>query len=183
MKECKTCSFFGHRKIEATKELKYKLTKIIEELIVNNNVEIFLFGSRSEFDELCHMIVTELKEKYPEIKRIAYTCQSETCILEHEREMWEKIHSQFENKKVRLMGFEEEHEHEKKYVAGKASYIERNQAMIDDSDYCVFYYNEDYRPKLRKWSIRSASFYQPKSGTAIAFDYAKKKQKDIINLF
>lgn len=183
MRECKTCSFFGHRKIETTKELKCQLTKIIEELIVNNNVETFLFGSRSEFDELCYMAVTELKEKYPEIKRMAYTCSSEICVLENEREKWEKIYSQLEKRVVRLMGFEGECEYEKKYMAGKASYVERNQAMIDDSDYCVFYYNEDYRPELRKWSKRSLSFYQPKSGTATAFNYARKKQKHIINLF
>ncbi|MEF9840764.1 MAG: biotin operon repressor, partial [Lachnospiraceae bacterium] len=42
----------------------------IESLIVNHNVDTFLFGSRSEFDSLCHSLVTELKEKYPHIKRI-----------------------------------------------------------------------------------------------------------------
>ena len=35
------CSFFGHRKIEITEELKQKLREIIEDLIVNHNVSIF----------------------------------------------------------------------------------------------------------------------------------------------
>ena len=69
MKEYKVCSFFGHRKIEITEELKQKLKEIVEDLIINHNVLTFLFGSRSDFDYLCHLVVTELKEKYPFILR------------------------------------------------------------------------------------------------------------------
>ena len=65
-----TCCFFGHRKIDKTPELIDRLTKEIEILITEKDVGIFYFGSKSEFDDLCHKIVTELKEKYPHIKRI-----------------------------------------------------------------------------------------------------------------
>ncbi|MBE5730414.1 MAG: hypothetical protein E7350_00490 [Clostridiales bacterium] len=85
MEQHKICSFFGHRKIELTEELKQRTKKVIEDLITKHNVLIFLFGSRSDFDYLCHSIVTELKEKYPNIKRISYTCRSESCTLESER--------------------------------------------------------------------------------------------------
>ena len=63
----KICSFFGHRKIDITKELKEKVKEIIENLIINHNVFTFLFGSRSDFDHLCHLVVTELKQKYGKI--------------------------------------------------------------------------------------------------------------------
>ena len=95
---CKICSFFGHRKIVITEELKEKVKRVIEDLIVNHNVLTFLFGSRSDFDYLCHLIVTELKGKYPNIKRISYTCRSETCILECERAYWEEVYSHFKKK-------------------------------------------------------------------------------------
>ena len=177
------CSFFGHRKIEITKELKQKVKEIIEDLIVNYNVLTFLFGSKSDFDYLCHLVVTELKEKYPNIKRIAYTCRSETCTLENERKYWEEIYSHFRKEKVTLLGVEEEFEHKTKYTAGRASYVERNQAMINDSDYCVFYYDESYQPPSREYSKRSIGYYRPKSGTAIAYNYAKQKKKFLINIF
>ena len=48
--------------------------------------------------------------------------------------------------------------------AGQASYIERNELMINDSDYCVFYID-----KKTKY----------KSGTKIAHEYAKSKNKNI----
>ena len=177
-----SCSFFGHRKIELTEELKQKVKEIVEDLIVNHNVLTFLFGSRSNFDSLCHLVVTELKEKYPNIIRKCYTCGSETCILESEREKWERIYSDFHKRKINLLGFEEEVEHKTKLTAGRASYVERNQAMIDDSDYCVFYYDENYQPKMRRYSKRSIGLYQPKSGTALAYAYAKQNKKVVFNI-
>ena len=39
--------------------------------------------------------------------------------------------------------------------------------MIDNSDFCVVYYNENYAPHNRK------------SGTKAALDYAKRKNKKI----
>ena len=65
-----TCCFFGHRKINLTEDLKSKLRVTMEKLIVDEKVDMFLFGSRSDFDDLCYEIVTELKEKHPHIKRV-----------------------------------------------------------------------------------------------------------------
>ena len=65
-----TCCFFGHRKINETDLLRKELYKVIEDLITNKNVNTFLFGSKSEFNSLCLKVVTELREKYPHIKRI-----------------------------------------------------------------------------------------------------------------
>ena len=180
--DIKFCSFFGHRKIYITEDLKQKVKVILEDLIVNHNVLIFLFGSRSDFDYLCHLVVTELKEKYPNIIRKCYTYRSETCTLESERSYWEEIYSHFRKEKVTLLGVEEEIEHKTKYTAGRASYIERNQAMINVSDYCIFYYDENYQPEIRKYSKRSIGYYQPKSGTALAYAYAKQKKKLIVNV-
>ena len=176
------CSFFGHRKIEITEELKQKVKEVVEDLIINHNVLTFLFGSRSDFDYLCHLVVTELKEKYPNIIRKCYTCRSETCTLESERAHWEEVYGHFRKEKVTLLGVEEEVEHKTKYTSGRASYVERNQAMINDSDYCIFYYDENYQPEMRKYSKRSIGYYQPKSGTALAYAYAKQKKKNIYNI-
>lgn len=184
----KSCSFFGHRKIKETEELISRVRNEIENLILKYDVRVFLFGSRSDFDTLCHSIVTELREKYPDIKRKAYTCKSEACTLEKERAYWEEVYSHFEKRTVTLLGVEEEVEHKNKYTAGKAQYVERNQAMIDDSDYCIFYYDPFYLPPRRKYSKRSVGDYQPKSGTQLAFDYANQRRRGgkdlrIINVF
>ena len=66
----KSCCFFGHRTINETEELKLKLVEIIEKLIVDEKVDTFLFGSKSRFNSLCLELVTEIKEKYPHIKRV-----------------------------------------------------------------------------------------------------------------
>ena len=55
--------------------------------------------------------------------------------------------------------------------------------MIDNSSYCVIYYDENYMPPMRKNSKRDLFDYQPKSGTKLAYDYAVKKGLTILNLF
>ena len=54
--------------------------------------------------------------------------------------------------------------------------------MINDSDYCIFYYDENYQPEMRNHSKRCIGYYQPKSGAALAHIYAKQKKKIIINV-
>ena len=164
----KTCCFFGHRKIDETEELKNKLYEIIEKLIVNEKIDTFLFGSKSEFDSLCLKTATELKEKYPHIKRI------------YVRSAFQHIPDWYEDSL--LKHYEGTYFPEHMENAGKASYVERNQEMINHSKFCVVYYDENYLPSTRKNSRRDLFDYQPKSGTAVAYGYAMKKKKEIINL-
>ena len=51
--ENKVCCFIGHRKIAKSSELREKILNTIENLIVNENVNCFFFGSKSEFDDYC----------------------------------------------------------------------------------------------------------------------------------
>ena len=178
-----TACFIGHRNFEISDEKYEKLKKFLEELIVNKNVHVFLFGSRSNFDYICQKAVAKLKNKYGFIQRKCYTCRSESCTLESERKHWEEFYSKFGCKDVHLLGVEEEVEHKTKWTAGRASYVERNQAMIKDSDICVFYYNENYKPPKRKNTKCCSTTYQPHSGTALAYNYAKQKKKRIINIY
>ncbi len=162
------CCFFGHRKITETEELKNKLQGIIEKLIIIERVDTFFFGSKSEFNALCYKTVAELKEKHPHIKRV------------YVRSAFQHIPDWYENSL--LEHYEGTYFPEHMENAGRASYVERNREMIDKSDFCVVYYNENYLPPRRKNSRRDLLGYQPKSGTAVAYDYAVKKKKKIINV-
>ena len=162
----KACCFFGHRKIKQTPELVETLTKEVEVLIVEKEVDTFYFGNKSEFDDLCHKIVTELKETYPHIKRI------------YVRSAFQHIPAWYEDSL--LEHYEDTYFPERMENAGRASYVERNQEMINKSDFCVDYYDEKYLPPRRKNSKRDLTDYQPKSGTKVAYDYANKKGKTIL---
>ena len=45
-----------------------------------------------------------------------------------------------------------------------------------------FIYKEDYQPALRQYSKRSIAYYQPKSGTRLAYEYIKQKRNNFINV-
>ena len=148
-----TCCVFGHRTINETRDLRTKITDVIEKLITDENVDTFLFGSKSHFNNLCLELVTKMKEKYPHIKRI------------YVRAEFSDINDDY---KTYLMNFyEDTYYPEKIRGSGRAAYVERNYEMINKSKYCIVYYDEANSPTTRK------------SGTRIALDYAIKHKRKI----
>ena len=123
-----TCCFFGHRKIKETEVLRNKVYTAIEELIRDYNVNVFLFGSKSEFDDLCHKLVTELMEKHPRIIRI------------YVRSAFQYIPDWYEESL--LKNYEDTYYPKQIENSGRASYVERNQEMINKSTFCVIYYDD-----------------------------------------
>lgn len=147
----KVCCFIGHREIDETDELKKELCSTIEKLIAAEKVDTFLFGSKSRFNSLCYELVTKIKEKYPHIKRV------------YVRAEFPEINDSYRD--YLLERYEDTYFPEALLHAGKSVYVERNRKMINQSDFCVFYYKENYSPPKRK------------SGTKLALDYAYKKGK------
>ena len=132
----KTCSFFGHRNTETTFSLYQKVKETTLTLIQEKDVRTFLFGNASRFDDLCLKIVTEIKQTNPDIK-LVYFRSSYPYITS----LYKDYLLEFYDDTIMPSGIEK---------AGKASYVKRNQAMIHTSDFCVFYYNEQYEPPLKK---------------------------------
>ena len=149
-----TCCFFGHRTINETDELRTKITDAVERLITDENVDTFLFGSKSEFDRLCLEIVTKLKEKYPHVKRI------------YVRAEFPFINDDYLN--YLLKSYDDTYYPEKLHGAGRAAYVERNYEMINNSKYCIVYYDEQNAPTTRK------------SGTGISLEFAIKNEREVI---
>ncbi len=159
-----TCCFFGHRKITETEKLKKRMYAEIQRLIKEENVYIFLFGSRSDFDDLCHSIVTDLKEKHPHIQRIYVRAE-----FPYIRESY---------KKLLLTDYEDTYFPQNVINAGRASYVKRNYEMIEKSRFCICYYDKEYTPPVAENSRRP-----PKSGTEIAFAHAIKRKLSVTNVF
>ena len=160
----KACSFFGYRDFKPTEEMEAKVYEIIENLI-DKGVNRFLFGSRSDFDTFCHSVVTRLQEKYPNIVRVSYLCLHERSCLIGEGKDEEEWLKRFAKIDINVKEYEEIKRSDRINSAGRASYIERNQWMIDDSDVVVVYVKETSN-KI--------------SGSALALKYAKTKHKNLI---
>lgn len=153
-----TVAFIGHRKIEQT-ALKERLTDIVTTLIVEENAVTFLFGSRSEFNEICYDVVSRLKESYPNVRRVYVRAEYD----------YEKKYTDY-----LLSGYEETFFPDKVRGAGTLSYVVRNQVMVDMCDILVTYCDVNYQPPRKN--------IPKKSGTVMAMLYAEKKKKRIINL-
>lgn len=159
-------TFIGHRKIEITNELIVSLKATIIKLITLGATN-FLFGSKSQFNDLCYSITVELKKTFSNIKII------------YVRAEFENINQHYTN--YLLQSYDETYFPSEVIGAGRLSYIIRNKTMIDKSDYVVMYYNSNYVPQNKK--IRKNLNNLSNSGTHIAYQYAKSKNKKIINLY
>ena len=148
-----TCSFFGHRNIEITDELKNKLFEIVKNLI-EKGYEYFYFGGFGMFDELCYNIVSKLKLKYSHIKRV-YCLSNPRHLISKKRPEWMKKE---EYEEFVYLDLEFDWWYQRIYY--------RNCAIIDKSDLTIFYV------EARK-----------DSGAYKAFKYSQKKRKNYINLY
>lgn len=153
MEENKICSFFGHREIELTETL-YATTAAEIWKAVNLGCRVFYFGGYGEFDEVCYQIVTKIKEENPFLSLQRVYCVAQERYL---------------RKKVRY--FRREDYEEIIYLTPsfqgwyKSIYF-RNCAMIDNSDYVIFYVEQ-----------------RENSGAYKAYQYAKRKNKPLVNLW
>jgi len=122
---------------------------------VDFGCRVFYFGGYGKFDELCYKIVTKIKDENPylNIDRVY-------CVPREE----------YLRKKVRYFDPENYDEVvflEPKFSGWYKSIYYRNLAMIDNSDYIIFYAED-----------------REGSGAYKAYRYAmKKKEKQIVNLF
>ena len=149
-----TCCIFGHRSICESESLHSQLLNTLERLITEENVQEFLFGSKSDFDRLCLALLSQLKERYPQVKRI------------YVRAEFPYIDESYKDYLLRF--YDETYYPPSLLGAGRASYVKRNYEMIDRSRFCLVYCNEACFPTGRK------------SGTKIALAYAVKKKKEIL---
>ncbi|MBQ8444095.1 MAG: hypothetical protein IJX25_01935 [Clostridia bacterium] len=149
----KVCSFFGHREMEVSEELKNRLKIKLEDMIVNENYGLFFFGGLGMFDYLCWQVVSELKEKYPHIRRIF-------CLYDprHQRYLKRPAWMSDENfEEIVYLDLEFDYWYSRIYY--------RNIEMINQSDFVIFYVAIPER-----------------SGAYKAMQHAIKKKKGFINL-
>lgn len=128
----------------------------------------FLFGSRIKFDELCHIVVTELKEKYPYIRRIAYLCKSKTaCLVGAGARLKQKI-KDLTGCAAYVAEYEEIKKSDRIKSVGRVSYVERNQWIIVESYITIIHFEKNYDDN--------------KSGIPMGYDYAGKSKNKVIIL-
>ncbi|MBQ2729740.1 MAG: hypothetical protein IJF69_03100 [Clostridia bacterium] len=60
-----TCTFFGHR--NCPESVKPKIRAVLEELILNEDANVFYVGNNGIFDSYVYNVLKELKMKYPSV--------------------------------------------------------------------------------------------------------------------
>lgn len=161
----KSCCVIGRRTIND----KIDLLETLVDLIEKKKVFVFNFGFYGEFNDLCYQVLLSLKEIYPQIKLVLYFLNNEFAYAfdeaEQYRNKFNKKNKIFPHKCFdEIIYLEDIDETKFKYAC-----VLRNKKLIDESDFCLIYYRENYSlPNNRN------------SGTKIAYEYAKKQNKNFI---
>lgn len=150
------CCFIGHREVEENEELVQRIAALVERLIVEERVDTFLFGSKSRFNSLCYESVTRAKEQHPHVRRVYVRAEFPDINEDYAAYLAQR--------------YEDTYFPQCLLKAGRAVYVQRNREMVEQSDICVFYYEESRSPAHRN------------SGTAAALAYAVKRGKRIYRL-
>lgn len=152
--EEKICSFFGHREVDITDRL-YATTTAEIERAVGLGCRTFYFGGYGAFDHLCYEIVTKINNENPDLKIKRIYCVSQERYLRKNVRYFNR--GDYDEIIYLMPSFEGWY---------KSIYF-RNCAMIDQSDFIIFYAES-----------------KEDSGAYKAYKYAKRKRdKQIINLW
>lgn len=162
----KKCCLIGHRTIKDIEVVSKQLKEILINLIELKKVKNFILGNNGEFNALAYTTLCFLKEqKYPEIKIISYSLNNEYTYTHEEAERYFKRAKISTAKIFDVINYLNDIDE----TQIKRAYVLRNKTIIENSDYCIFYYKEDYAlPNNRN------------SGTKIAVEFAKQLNKNII---
>ena len=152
MQKHKSCSFFGTRSVIITEEMKIKINNKVLELL-KSDFRIFYFGGFSEFDIVCHKVVSEYKKDFPDIYRIF--CASDIRWLRvNKRPKWL---SEQDYEEIIYLDIDYDYWYSRIYY--------RNCEIINRSEFVLFFATENNE-----------------SGAYKALKYAKLKKKDFVNL-
>ena len=154
----KRVAFIGHRNV-FDKTLKDRLKTEIQNLI-NSGYNIFTMGTHGEFDSLCLECCRELRKEYPNIQIEVVITSLHTIEHKIENDTLGRIdYTPYEDVKTVMYDIEDIH--------FKKRITESNKQMIDNSDFLICYV------KTNAYS----------SGAKTAYNYAKKKGLQIVNLY
>lgn len=148
-----TAAVIGHRRV--TEEVASRI-KCATEQLVQRGVDVFLFGSRSAFGDMVLDEVTRLKSVCGNLRRV------------YVRAEYPEISAQYKSYLLRHY----DDTFMPSGVFGRAAYVQRNFYMIDNADVCLFYCD---------CSVKDCAV--GKSGARIAYEYAVKRRKEIVNLW
>ena len=160
--------FIGHRDVDNKDTLYPCLFALVEQLIQEGHTR-FLLGSRSEFNAMAVAVLKELKLKYHHIERIYIRAEYPY--------IGEDYHA------FLLESCDETYFPEELLGASRSVYVKRNQILIDQSTVCVFYCKAKSQAISEMPQQTASAKSLKKSGTQIAYDYALKRKKKILNLF
>lgn len=155
----KRICFIGHRRI-GFGDIRNKLKEAVLKEIANG-CRYFTMGTHGAFDEMALSVCKELRLDYPDIEIyvVITSLQKIKKVVDHDPIFGDEVYIPYSDVKTTMYNIEETHY--------KRQIIESNHQMIDDCDTVICYVN------------KKNSY----SGAKYAYQYAKKKGKEIINLY
>ncbi len=173
----KQCCFFGYGLFEYNQFFFDSFRSFVNRLIVRKNVGYFNFGSRSDFDDLAHRVVTLEKRRIPRIARVGFPLNNEIPCLASMKEETLRAWNLLDERITEVKDFDYIVNYKEKLPYGPIANRLRNKIMIENSDIVVFCVGTLPAPE---YDYIDGPRYQTKKDYDFALKYANFLRKEVI---
>ena len=170
------CCFFGWGRVVPSETLMDKLRELLEKLITKHNIKYFNFGSRSDFDDIAHAVVTRLKARYRQIERVGYPLNREMPVIASLKEETERALRILDERFLAVKDFDHLINFRPPLPNNGTANELRNRRMIDNSQICIFFCQDREATSQDMFETRR----QNKRDYDQAMRYARIMNKQII---
>lgn len=179
----KACAIIGESQIEITPALEKRVRDVLLEFVKEKGYRYFYFGPIGPFETLCLEILRDLQKKHKDILLINFRLGNELAFNAGEVKFFKGVLAKENVHNLAHTVFDATLVCDGEIYPGvKKTYIDRNRAMIKRVIMVLMYFDRTTQQLPQNLRFDARDFVPEKSGIGFAYEYAKMRPCNIINL-
>ncbi|MBR2220844.1 MAG: hypothetical protein IJ975_01740 [Clostridia bacterium] len=179
----KACAIIGESQVDVTPALEAKVHKTLTQFVKEKGYRYFYFGPIGPFETLCFKHLRELQKSYPDIILINFRMGNELAFNAGEASFFKGVLAQENVHTIPHTVFDGTIVCDGEIYPGvKKTYIDRNRDMIKRVITVLMYFNHAAEKMPHNLRFDTRDFLPEKSGIGFAYEYAKMRPCNLINL-
>ena len=179
----KACAIIGETNVEITPALEEKVREVLTEFVKEKGYRYFYFGPIGPFETLCLETLRALQKNHADILLINFRMGNELAFNEGESTFFKGVLEKEDAPNLAHAVFDATLVCDGEIYPGvKKTYIDRNREMIKRVITVLMFFKQTAEKLPQDCQFDTRSFLPEKSGIGFAYEYAKMRPCNLINL-